>query len=47
MGVLRWNVRIHKWVDLIVVLIPENHWVENWASPAFDRRGESDEEIEI
>ncbi len=29
------------------VIIPENHWVENWTSPAFDALGERDEEIEI
>ncbi len=29
------------------VIIPENHWVENWTSPAFDVLGEPDEEIKI
>jgi transposase-like protein len=29
------------------VIIPENHWVENWTSPAFDALGERHEEIEI
>ncbi len=30
-----------------LVIIPKNHWVENWTSPAFDTLGERDEEIEI
>ncbi len=30
-----------------MVIIPKNHWVENWTSPAFDVLGEPDEEIKI
>jgi transposase len=30
-----------------LVIIPENHWVENWTSPAFDEHGEDDEDIKI
>ncbi|MBG6145942.1 hypothetical protein IWQ51_004088 [Labrenzia sp. EL_142] len=31
----------------LMVIIPENHWVENWTSPAIDALGEPDEEITI
>jgi hypothetical protein len=37
----------HPLVENESVIIPENHWVENWTSPAFDALGERHEEIEI
>ncbi|WP_146048657.1 transposase [Roseibium marinum] len=46
---------IHNWlkdprfarIPADPVIIPENHWVENWTSPAFDALGERHEEIKI
>ncbi|WP_068419385.1 IS110 family transposase [Labrenzia sp. OB1] len=39
--------QIASLAGLAPVIIPENHWVENWTSPAFDALGERHEEIKI